>query len=80
MPTTNHDEDDEIEKPYEISEIIYHEGRGQVLAITMRDFNRIVGEGSTDMVVGPFVLSKTNERGKILINFSRQCDMLVMNT
>jgi hypothetical protein len=50
MPTTNHD--DKIEKLYEeISEILHQEGRGQVNAIVMEDFNSIVGEGSTDKVV-----------------------------
>ena len=53
MPATNHD-DDEIEKLYEeISEIVHQEGRGQVNAIVMGDFNRIMGEGSTDK--GPFI-------------------------
>ena len=62
MPTTNHD-DDEIEKLYEeISEILHQEGRVQVNAIVMGDFNSIVGEGSTDKVVGPFGLGRRNER------------------
>ena len=52
MPTMDHD-DDEIEKKCieEISEILHQEGRGQVNAIVMEDFNSIVGEGSTDKVV-----------------------------
>jgi hypothetical protein len=63
VPTTNHDYD-EIEKLYkEISEILHQEGRDQVNAIVMGDFNSIVGEGSTDKVVGPFGLSRRNERG-----------------
>ena len=42
IPTTNHD-DDEIEKLYEeISEILHQEGRGQVNAIVMGDFNSIM--------------------------------------
>ena len=58
MPTTNHD-DDVIEKLYEeISEILHQEGRGQVNAIVMGDFNSIVREGSTDKVVGPFGLGR----------------------
>ena len=58
IPTTNHD-DDEIEKLYEeISEILHQEGRGQVNAIVMGEFNSIVGEESTDKVVGPFGLGK----------------------
>jgi hypothetical protein len=80
MPTTNHD-DDEIEKLYEeISEILHQEGRGQVNAIVMGDFNSILGEGSTDKVVGPFGLGKRNERGKMLIDFCNQHDLVVMNT
>ena len=71
MPTTNHDDDDEIEKLYEeISEILHQEGRGQVNAIVMGDFNSIVGEGSTDKVVGPFGIGRRNERGKMVIDFS----------
>ena len=78
MPTTNHD-DDKIEKLYqEISEILHQEGRCQVNAIVMGDFNSIVGEGSTDKVVGPFGLGKRNERAKM--NFCRQHDLVVMNT
>jgi hypothetical protein len=77
MPTTNHDE---IKKLYdEISEILHQEGRSQVNAIVMGDFNSIVGEGSTDKVVGPFKLGKRNERGKMLINFCKQHDLVVMN-
>jgi hypothetical protein len=80
MPTTNHD-DDKIEKLYqEISEILHQEGRCQVNAIVMEDFNSIVGEGSTDKVVGPFGLGIRNERGKMLIDFCKQHDLVVMNT
>ena len=79
MPTTNHD-DDEIEKLYEeISEILCQQGRGQVNAIEMGDFNSIVGEGSTDKVVGPFELGIRNERGK-MFDFCKQHDLVVMNT
>jgi hypothetical protein len=46
MSTTDHD-NEKIEKMYkEISEILHEEGRGQVNAIVIRDFNIIVGEGS----------------------------------
>jgi hypothetical protein len=64
MPTTNHD-DDEIEKLYEeISEILHQRGRGQVNAIVMGYFNCIMGEGSTDKMVGPFGLHKRNEKAR----------------
>ena len=57
-PTTNHD-DDEIEKLYEeISEILHQEGRGQVNAIVMVNFNSIGRGRSTDKVVGPIGLGK----------------------
>ena len=80
MPTTNHD-DDEIEKLYEeISEILHQEGRGQVNATVMGDFNSIVGEGSADKVVGPFGLGRRNKRSKMLIDFCKQHDLVVMNT
>ena len=46
----------------EISEILHQEGRGQVNAIVMGDFNSIVGEKSTDKVVGPFGLGRKNKR------------------
>ena len=47
MPTRNHD--DEIEQLHdEICKIFQQEGRGQVNAIVMGDFNSIAGEGSTD--------------------------------
>ena len=46
----------------------------------MGDFNSIVGEGSTDKVVGPFGLGRRNERGKMLIDFCKQHDLVVMNT
>ena len=77
MPTTYHD-DDEIEKLCEeINKILHHDGRGQVNAIVMGDFNSIVGKGSRDKVVG---LGKRNERGKMLIDFCKQHDLVVMNT
>ena len=44
----------------------------------MGDFRSIMGERSTDKVVGPF--GKINERGKMLINFCKQHDLVVMNT
>ena len=44
-------------------EILHQEGRGQVDAIVMGDFNSILGEGSTDKLVGPFGLGKINEAG-----------------
>jgi hypothetical protein len=79
MPTTNHD-DDEIEKLYEeINEIMHQEGRCQVNAIVMGDFNSIVGERSTDKVVGPFGLGRGNERGKMLIDFCEKHDLVVIN-
>jgi Exonuclease III len=67
MPTTNHN-DDEKEKLYEeMGEILQQEGRGQVNAIVMGDFNSIVGEESTDKVVIPFGVGRKNERGKMLM-------------
>ena len=45
----------------------------------MGDFSSIVGEGSTDNVVGPFGLSRRIERGKMLIDFCKQHEV-VMNT
>jgi hypothetical protein len=80
MPTTNHD-DDEIEKLYEeISEILHQKGRGQVNVIVMGDFNSIVGEESTDKVVGPFGLGRKTGIGKMVIDFCKQHDLVVMNT
>ena len=46
----------------------------------MGDFNSIVGEVSTDKVVELFGLGERNERGKMLIDFCKQHDLLVMNT
>jgi hypothetical protein len=50
-----------------------------VNARVMGDFNSIVGEGFTDKVVGPFGLGRRNERGKMLIGFCKQYDLVVMN-
>ena len=49
-------------------------------AIVIGDFNSIMGEGSPDKVVGVPGLGKRNERGKMLINFCKQHDLVVMNT
>ena len=49
-------------------------------AIVMGDFNSIVGEVSTDKVVGRFGLGRKNERSKMLIDFSKQHYLVVMNT
>ena len=79
MPTTNHD--DEIENLYEEnSEILHQERKGHVNAKVMRDFNSIVGGGSTDKVVGPFGLGKRNEGCKMLIDFCKHHDVVLMNT
>jgi hypothetical protein len=51
-----------------------------VNAIVMGDFNSIVGEGSTNKVVGPFGFCKRKERGKMLINFCRQQVLVGINT
>ena len=48
---------------------MHPEGRGQVNAIVMGDFNSIVAEGSTAKVVGPLKLGRRYERGKMLIDF-----------
>ena len=39
-----------------------------------------VGEGSISKVVGPYGLGEINERGKMLINFCRQPDLVEVNT
>ena len=49
-------------------------------SIVMGDFHSIVGEESTDKVVGPFGLGRKNYRGKMLIDFCKQHDLVVMNT
>ena len=42
----------------------------------MGDFNSIVGEVSTDKVVELFGLGERNERGKMLIDFCKQHDLV----
>ena len=79
MLTAYHDNDERKKFYDEISEILHQERRDQVNAILMRDFKRIVGEGSSNKVTGPFGLGKRNERGKMLINFCRQYDLVVLN-
>ena len=49
-------------------------------SIVMGDFNSIVGEESTDKVVGPFGLGRRNERCKMLIDFCKQHNLVVINT
>ena len=79
IPKTNHG-DDKMEELYNgISKILHQEGRGLILALMMADFNIIVGEESTDKVVGFFGLGKTNERGKVITNFSKQSDLVLIN-
>ena len=80
MPTTNHDDDEKEKLEDEISEILHQQERGQVNIRVMGDFNSIVGEGSTDKVVGLFGLCRRNETGKMLIDFCKQHDLVVMNT
>ena len=71
MPTTDHG-DDETAKTYdEISDILHQEGKDQMNAIVVENFNSIVGDGSTSKVLGPFGLGTKNERDKIDINFYR---------
>ena len=48
-------------------------------AIVMGDVNSIVGEGSTHKVPGYFELGRRNERGKMLIDFCKQHDLVVKN-
>ena len=78
MQKTDND-DKEVGKIYDkICNLLHEEGWGQVNAIVIGDFNSIVGEGSTDKAVGTFGLSRRNERDKLLINFCRQYDLLVI--
>ena len=49
-------------------------------AIVMGDFNSIVGEGFTDKMEVPFGFGKRNKRGKMLIDFCKQHDLVMMNT
>jgi hypothetical protein len=66
MPKINHD-NGEIEKLYEeISETLHQEGRGQVNAIVMGDFNSIVGEGFKDKEIGEARCSSTSASNMIL--------------
>jgi hypothetical protein len=53
---------------------------GQVNAIVKRDFNIVVEKRSTNKVAEPVVLGKTNDRGKMLINFYKQHYLVVVNT
>ena len=46
----------------------------------MGELNSIVEEESTDKVVGPFGLGRKNERVKMLIDFCKHHDLVVMNT
>ena len=69
MSKSNHDDEDETEKMHDdIIEILYQKESGHVNAIVMGDFNSILGEASTNKVVGHFGLGKRNERGKTLIH------------
>ena len=78
MPTTDHNDE---EKKYTTGSVtLNQEGRGKVNVIVMGVFKCIVGEESTNKAVGTFDLSKKNERGKMLINFYRQHDLIVVNT
>jgi hypothetical protein len=71
----------EIEKMQdEISKILLQEGKRQVNATVKGDFNRIVGEGSTNKVVRPFGVSRRIKRSKMLINVCRKYDLIVMTT
>ena len=63
------------QKNYEISDILHI--RGQLDDIVKGDFKTNVGAGATNEVVGPFGLGR---RGEMLINVSRQHDLLVMST
>jgi hypothetical protein len=64
----------------EISEILHQEGRRPVNARVVGYFNSIVGEGSTNKIVEPFGLCERNDKVKMLINFCRQQDLVMMNT
>jgi hypothetical protein len=70
--------DEEIEKMYNISDILHQGGRDQVNARVMGGFDSMMGEGSTNKMVGVFRLSRRNERAKMLIKAGNT--MVVMNT
>jgi hypothetical protein len=59
MPMMDHDDED-IQKIYEISDIIHQEGRVQVKATVIGDFNTNMEEASTNKVVGLFGLCRRN--------------------
>ena len=78
MPTTDRDDEDIEKMYYKINNIQHQEGRDQLNAIVMGDFDSIVGERSAIKVVGPFELCRRNERVKMLI-ICRQYNLVVMH-
>uniref|UniRef100_A0A8D8TDU0 Craniofacial development protein 2 n=1 Tax=Cacopsylla melanoneura TaxID=428564 RepID=A0A8D8TDU0_9HEMI len=80
MPTSRA-KDDEVEEIYkQIEEIIEENGKGQIRTIVMGDWNSVVGEESTDGIVGKFGYGKRNERGERLIQFCKQKNLWIANT
>jgi hypothetical protein len=60
----------------EINDILYQERRGKVNAIVLGGFKSIVREGTTNKVV--FGLGRRDEKSKMLINFWRQHDLVMI--
>jgi exonuclease III len=79
MPTTSHDYE-EVEKLYEKLSEMMKKVKGTDYLVVMGDWNAVVGEETENKCVGGYGLGQKNSRGKILIAFCKQQQLIVTNT
>jgi len=79
MPTTEHD-DSEVEELYDAVEELLKKEKGHDYVVVMGDWNAVVGEGRDKEEVGCFGYGERNDRGQMLVEFSRRNKMIITNT
>lgn len=79
FPTSNSD-DEEVENIYEQLEDLFKITEEKSNVFIIGDFNASVGEQNfTSTIMGKFGLGKQNERGRRLLEFCEQINMIITN-
>ena len=80
MPTLEY-EDDEVEELCGVTEeYLEEDGKGEMSAIIMGDWNRMVGDKSYWNTVEPYWLGRRNQRGQRLSHLCERNELVITNT
>lgn len=69
-----------MERVYEMLTELIEGIKGEENVVIMGDWNATVGEGREGIIVGPFGLSKRNDRVGRLVEFCSRYHLMITNT